>query len=117
MLKKLAEYFAVDLRRHVDNVSIDRLNSASLSFQNLNSSHPVAENESEWLDPISEAVDVGDFAYEEDPKETGSLIDHFPQNNNLRPIGIPDNPTPTVSSRGRSLRNPTRLQDYCVSWF
>ena len=58
VLKKFTNNFVVDLRRHVDNVSIDRLKSAALSFQNLNSSHPVAENESELLEPISEAVDV-----------------------------------------------------------
>ena len=116
MLKKFAKYFVVDLRRHVDNVSIDRLKSAARSFQNLNSSHCVAENESESLDSISEAVDVDDFAYEEDPIETGSLTDHFPQDNNLWPMGIPDNPTSPVSSRGKTLRKPTRLQDYCVSW-
>ena len=39
MLKKFAKYFVVDLRRHVDNVSIDRLKSAALGFENLNSSH------------------------------------------------------------------------------
>ena len=75
MLKKFAKYFVVDLRRHVDNVSIDRLKSTSLSFQNLNWSHPVAENESELLEPISEAVDVDNCAGVVDSIEAGSADD------------------------------------------
>ena len=92
VLKKFAKYFVVDLRRRVDNVSIDRLKSAALSFQNLNSSHPVAENESELLDPISEAVDVDNLAGEVDSNKAGSA-DDFSQNDCQSPLGTHVDPT------------------------
>ena len=107
VLKKFAKYFVVDLRRHVDNVSIDRLKSAALSFQNLNSSHPVAENESELLEPISGAVDVDNCVGEVDSIEAGSA-DDFSQNDCQLPLGTHADPTPGVSSRGRPLRRPNR---------
>ena len=115
VLKKFAKYFVVDLRRHVDNVSIDRLKSVALSFQNLNSSHPVAENESELVEPISGAVNVDNFAGKVDSIEAGSADDFF-QNDCQLPLGTHADPTPGVSSRGRPLRRPNRLQDYCVDW-
>ena len=117
VVKKFFKYFVVDLRRHVDNVSIDCLKSAALSFSGLNLSDPAqaAENESEFQGPTSEGFDVDNFAGEVYSNEAGSA-DDFSQNDCQSPLETHVDPTTGLSSRGRPLRRPNRLQDYCVNW-